>query len=700
MADRMATEALDALMMPRSVAIVGASSDPRRFGGRPIQYLLEAGFKGAILPVNPVRSEIQGLPCRASIADLPDGVDCAIISLGAADSLQAIEQCAAKGIRAAVLFGAGFAELGPDGQALQDRIAQLARGAGMRLLGPNCMGLFNAHSRFYATFASALEEEIPDPGPIGLVSQSGGYGGYVMKHLFRRGLGFASWVTTGNECDVDAAEAIHWMAGRPEVRVITAYLEGVRDGAMLKSAFARARANGKPVVVMKVGRSAQGQAAAASHTASMAGEDAVYDAIFAKYGVHRAETTDELIDIAYALARHPRPVGRNVGVISVSGGVGVQIADYLDKERLVLASTPRAMKDELRRLVPACSPNNPIDMTGLMTTDHELLEHSLDIAFASGAFDAIIVFTGIAGLAPSMARPLREALGRAAARHPDGLLIVSTTTPDSEIRAFEDAGCLVYEDPSRATRALGVLAAHSEAACAGDAGAIDLTAMPLLPNDGPPIDEAAAKSILHEAGIAFPRECFVTTADEAVMAAEEIGGRVALKVVSSDIAHKTELGGVALNLAGPEEIRAAMTAMRQSVSSRAPDARITGFVVAEMVGGGVECIVGVHRDREFGPMVTFGLGGVTAELLGDAVIRPAPVSRAEADAMIAGIKAAPLLTGYRGSPRLAVAALADAIVAISRFAAANEETIEAVEINPLLVREHDVLALDALIQRR
>ena len=691
---------LDPLLRPHSVAIVGASSDQRRFGGRPIQYLKEAGFSGEIYPVNPKRNEIQGIPCVGSISDLPDGVDCAIIALGPDATLGAIEECARKGVKSAVLFGAGFAELGEEGEQLQASVVETARQAGIRLLGPNCMGLMNAHHRFYGTFASALEQGVPKPGSIGLVSQSGGYGGYVMKHLLMRGLSFASWVTTGNECDVDAGEVMLWMAQQNEVEVIVAYLEGTRDGKTLIKALELAKRNGKPVVATKVGRSSQGQAAAASHTASLAGEDAVYEAIFAKYGVHRADTSDELLDIAYALAHHREPVGRNIGVMSISGGVGVQLADYLDDEGLTLAATPESTKKRLRSLVPACSPNNPIDMTGLISTNHQIMEDALDAALSSGAFDAMIVFTGIAGMAPSMAAPLREAIIRAYSRHPDKLLIVSTTTTEDELRAFKQAGCLVFEDPSRAATALGALARRGERRLMSLPAATDFTKMPKFDSRVGTVDESQAKEFLTKAGIAFPREILVSSPEEAGAAAESIGAPAAIKVVSPDIAHKTEVGGVALGVIGKEQAATAVKRMAETLSLAAPDARISGFLVAEMVEDGIETIIGVHRDPTFGPIVTFGLGGVMVELIGDVVSRPAPLSLHDAREMIGSIKCAPLLTGFRGSQPLATEKLAECMVRVSELAAANADRIAAIELNPVKVSEDKVVALDALIELR
>jgi acyl-CoA synthetase (NDP forming) len=250
------TNSLDALFAPRSIAIIGASSDQRRFGGRPIQYLLDAGFAGGIYPVNPARDEIQGLKAYPSISDIKGPVDCAILAISAEATLATLEACIAKGVRSAILYGAGFSEMGDEGRALQDRVVAMARDAGMRLLGPNCMGLFNAHARFYATFASAMEEGVGKPGGIAVASQSGGYGGYLLKHLMLRGLGLSQWITTGNEADVDVGEALGWMAARPENEILLGYIEGVKSGEKLIAALETAQALGKPVIMMKVGRTA------------------------------------------------------------------------------------------------------------------------------------------------------------------------------------------------------------------------------------------------------------------------------------------------------------------------------------------------------------------------------------------------------------------------------------------------------------
>lgn len=694
------TNSLDALFAPKSVAIIGASSDQRRFGGRPIQYLLDAGFEGGIYPVNPARAEIQGLKAYPSISAIEGPVDCAILAISAEATLDTLQACIAKGVRSAILYGAGFSEMGDEGRALQDRVVAMARDAGMRLLGPNCMGLFNAHASFYATFASAMEEGVGKPGGIAVASQSGGYGGYLLKHLMLRGLGLSQWITTGNEADVDVGEALGWMAARPENEILLGYIEGVKSGEKLIAALETAQALGKPVIMMKVGRTAEGSKAAASHTASLTGEDAVYDALFDKYGVYRPRTTDEMLDVVSALSLKRPLQGDRIGVISISGGVGVQIADFVSDAGMRMGQLPDDAQAALRALVPACSPHNPIDMTGLVTTNHDIMEKTLDIVLGAKAFDATLIFLGITGVAPSMAEPLKQAISKVYARHPDQLLSVAITAPDSMVRDYEALGILTTEDPSRAVAALGALNQFRQRSGTSVHAKAELAELQIsLPASGR-FNEAEAKALLAEIGLCSPREAVATTPDDAAAQATAIGFPVALKLVSADILHKTEVGGVKLNLTSGIEVAAAAQDILASAKAARPDANIDGLLVSEMVTGGVETILGVHRDPAFGPVITFGVGGILVELLQDTVCAIAPVSLDEARSMIARIKTAALLTGYRGGPSHDVEALAKAIVDISHFVIQQGRRLSSLEINPLRVMlgNGGVIALDAVIE--
>lgn len=691
---------LDALLAPRSVAIIGASNDWRRFGGRPLHYMRESGYQGGLYPVNPGRAEVQGLKAYPDIKSIGQPIDCALLSITAEETVQTIRDCVEAGVRSAVLFGAGFAEVGPEGQARQDEVMAIARAHGMRILGPNCMGLVNARAGVYSTFASAYEEGLPKPGGIGIATQSGGYGGYLLKHSFMRELGVSHFVATGNEADVDLGEVLGWMAQQDEVQVLLGYLEGVRSAANLLRALDLARRNRKPVVMMKVGRTPEGRVAAASHTASLTGEDAVYDTIFREYGVYRARTTDELLDVAYGLSRGKRPHGPRTAVISISGGVGVQMADFISDAKLELGRVPEQTQAQLREIVPYCSPVNPIDMTGLVTANHEMLGLTLERVLESEAFDAIILFLGIVGMAPTMAEPICRVLGEVSSRHPDSLLMVSVTTPPELSQTYNQAGFLVYEDPSRAVSSLAALYHFEKFFRQPLPPPVEAPSFPagLVP-PGAAFNEVEAKRILAACGIGSPQEEVVQTAQQAAAVAGRIGFPVVVKVVSADIPHKTEHGGVALRLGDAAAVASAVEQMAQRIGRELPDAKIDGYLVSEMVTGGIECILGVSRDPTFGPVVTFGLGGVAVELMRDVVSRLAPVSLAQANQMMRELRTWPLLSGWRGAPEGDTDAMARAICALSHLAVAQQDAIAEIEVNPVVVRPKGlgVVALDAVI---
>ncbi|WP_159590608.1 acetate--CoA ligase family protein [Hydrogenophaga sp. BPS33] len=693
---------LDALFAPRSIAVVGASNDWRRFGGRVLHYLRRAEFSGEIYPINPGRDEVQGLKAYADVKAVGRPFDCAVLAVTAEDTVQTIRDCAEAGVRSAIVYGAGFAEVGAEGLRRQEEVVSIARAHGMRILGPNCMGLVNARAGVYATFASAFEERFPAPGRIGIATQSGGYGGYLLQHTAMRQLGLSHFVATGNEADVDVGEAMAWMVQQDEVEIVLAYLEGVRHADNLLHALDLARQAKKPVVMMKVGRTPEGRVAAASHTASLTGEDAVYDAIFREYGVHRARTTEELLDVAYALNAGKRPLGPRTAVISISGGVGVQMADFLSDAQLELGQVPEATQQQLREIVPYCSPTNPIDMTGLVTANHGMLGRSLERVLESDAFDAIILFLGIVGMAPSMAGPICQALSEVSAKHPERLLMVSVTTPPELHEVYAQAGFLVYEDPSRAVNALAALHRFEQffRQPAARAEAAPDFARDLVPRDATSFNEVQSKRILAACGIRSPRESLVRTPEEAAEAAQGIGFPVAVKVVSADIPHKTEVGGVALGLGDAAAVQAAVARMARDIPKALPEAHIEGFLVSEMVVGGTECILGVRNDPAFGPMVTFGLGGVLVELLRDVVTRPAPVSPAQALAMMRELRTWPVLAGWRGAVPGDTEAMAQAIASLSQLAMAQRDRIAEIEVNPVVVcaQGKGVVALDAVIQ--
>jgi len=694
---------LDALMAPGSIAVIGASDDATRIGGRPLRYLLDAGYAGRVYPVNPRRATVQQLPAFASLGDIGASVDLAIVAVPAAAVVATLEECAAHAVGAAVVFSSGFAEMGDDGGGVQDAMSAIARDSGMRILGPNCLGHYNAGLGVFATFSSSIELDRPAAGPVGVVSQSGAYGGHVAFLARSRGVHVGLLITTGNECDVEAAECIEWMARRDEVRVIAACAEGLRDGDALCRALATARANRKPVVFLKMGRSDAGARAAMSHTASLAGRDGVYDAVFREFGVHRARDTDEMIDVAYAASFGILPAQERLGLVSVSGGMGIQMADAAERNGVTLVPMPQHTQARLKRRLPFASPVNPVDITAQVFNDRALLDENMDAMLEEGGYTAIVAFfTYVAGV-EFMAAPLRESMARARARFPDRLIVLSIVAPDDIVRGYEAVGCPCFEDPDRAVRAVAALARFARAFDAPLRALPPAWPAPPLAFGGVrELDEQAALALLAGAGLPAPPQHPAADADEAVRAARALGCPVAMKIRSAQIAHKSDVGGVRLGLDGDTAVREAFTHMLAQVALRAPAARIDGVLLTPMAADGVDMILGVQRDALFGPVLMVGLGGVFVEVLEDVVLARAPVDEQAALAMLHRLKAWSLLDGARGRGPMDVAALCAAMVALSRFAAANRDSIESIDVNPLRVfaRGHGAWMLDALVQSR
>jgi acyl-CoA synthetase (NDP forming) len=687
------THPLDPLFRPRSLAIIGASSDPTRIGGRPVRFT-KYGFKGPIVPINPNQKEIQGLTAYASIKDAPGEIDQAIIAVPAKAAMQAVDDCIEKGVKAAVMFSSGFAETGAEGRAMQTELARRCAAGGMKLVGPNSLGMLNTRTGLYSTFSSYFDPLWPRIGPVGIVSQSGAFGTYFLAIAAERGLGFSHCVATGNEADVDVAECVDWLADDPDTGVIMIYLEGCRDGARLRAALARAAANRKPVVAMKVGVSEQGVAAVASHTGSLVGSDAVFDAVFREYNVHRARSIDELVDVAYACSGAVFPKTPRVGVVTISGGVGIQMADAAAELDLELPRMPDAAQQKILAMVPFAGPANPVDATAQVINDWSMFTTILNIVADEGNVDSVISFLAHTGTSPGVMEKLKPALQAVRDRFPDRVFMLCARLPRDMADEFFEIGFLTFEDPTRAIAAVAALSRLAQGFAKGRSVAAKIEAVQALPAGL--INEADAKRLLIAVGIPFAPEHVARTGDEAVAAAKAIGFPVVLKVLSPDIAHKSEAGGVVLGLKNADEVARGYDAMMATVVQRAPNARIEGVLVARMVEGGVETVIGTKRDPMFGPVVMFGLGGVYVEVLKDVTLRLAPVDRAAALDMIRGIKGFPLLAGARGKPPADLEALADALVAMSRFAAAHPEVASA-EINPFIALPQGGAAVDALI---
>jgi acyl-CoA synthetase (NDP forming) len=683
---------LDPLFRPASVAIIGASSDANRIGGRPVRFSKYA-FKGTILPINPNQKEVQGLPAFASVRDVPGPVDQAIVAVPAKAAVQAVDDCIAKGVKAIVMFSSGFAETGAEGRVTQVELARRCAAGGVKLLGPNSLGMLNVEAGLYSTFSSYFDPLWPRSGPVGIVSQSGAFGTYFLALAVERGLGFSHFVATGNEADIDVAACVDWLADDPATGVIMIYLEGCRDGARLRAALAKAAANRKPVIAMKVGVSDKGIAAIASHTGTLAGSDAVFDAVFRENNVHRARTLDELVDVAYACSGGVFPKSPRVGVVTISGGVGIQMADAAAELGLELPRMPDTAQRQVLAMVPFAGPANPVDATAQVINDWSMFTRILGIVAQEGDVDSVISFLAHTGTTPGVMERLKPALQEVRARFPDRVFILCMRMPREMADEFARIGFLVFEDPTRAIAAVAALARLAQRYARPRVARGEIKAASALPAG--PINEAEAKRILSEAGVSFAPERIARTRDEAVAAAQEIGFPAVLKILSADIVHKSEAGGVVLGLRSAEDVASAYDTMMATVAKREPNARIDGVLVARMIDG-VETVIGVKRDTVFGPVVMFGLGGVYVEVLKDVIVRLAPVDHATALEMIHAIKGFPLLAGARGRPPADLGALADALVAVSRFGAAHPEVASA-EINPFIALPQGGVAVDALI---
>lgn len=691
---------LDAFFKADGVAVIGASDDITKIGGRPVQLLRKYGYAGPIYPINPKGGTIQGLQAYASILDTPTAPEMAILAVPVEATVQAVRDCGSRGVRGVIVLSAGFAEAGPEGAALQAELVRVARNHGMRLLGPNCLGAVNVVDRLVGSFSIALEQSMPPAGEVGIVSQSGNIGSFTMRNMAERGLGVSRFIATGNEADVDVADGIAALAHDADTRIILCCMETCRDAGRLIAALDMARQQHKPVIVLKIGATEQGQAAAASHTGALTGSDAVFDAVFRRYGVLRVRSFEELIDVGHAAAllRAERlPTTDAVTLVAASGGFGIMMADAMVQAGMTLPQLADSTRALIREAVPTAGTNNPVDASAQMSARPDILLKMLAALQNDANGSTLVLLLALSLYNPRLRGVYLEALSKIRASHPDRLLVIISQGPPDAVAEINALGIPVF--PS------------IPAAASGLAGLVrlgQLTTLPAAAAYGGPVDavdaavfrnEFHAKKALAAAGISVPREEVVASADDAVRSARATGYPVVLKIASEDIAHKTEIGGVALGLQDDDAVRQAYDRLMANAREHAPLARLDGVLVAPMVRGGVELIAGVSRDPVFGPVVMVGLGGIHAEILKDVAVQVAPVSEDEALRMIRSLKMFPLLDGARGQPKADLAAAARTVARLSEFACRHAADVAEIDMNPILVKPQGegVLVLDALM---
>ncbi len=701
-------EALDALLRPQSIAILGASEDFAKINGRPLKFLLDHGYPGRIFPVNPKYPRLAGLDCFPDVAAIPGPVDLAIVALPASAVPDALARCAEKGVRAAVVFSSGFGEMGEEGRLLEQKVGDLARRTGLVLCGPNTLGFMNTLDRVMATFSQAADGETP-PGPVAFVTQSGAFGTAIFALARQRGLSFGYFVNSGNEVDVGFSELLAHVVADPRVTVASGYIEGLKDGRTLLAAADRALEAGKPVVIVKVGRSSAGARAAMSHTGSLAGSDRVYSGVFRQKGIVRAEQEEELLDLLSAFSLCPLPDGRGVGLVTQSGGAGVLMADRAEQVGLVVPELAEATRAALRKVIPPFgSVKNPVDITAQFIADPALLRSSLEIVLGDPRVDAAIFYLGLMDrFADQVTANIQEVHRKT--RKP--LIVAWVAAPERGVRALRESGICVLPSAVRAVNALRGLVEYAEARRrwrAGGAGSVESSpgrgeairaaVQPVVASGRQALDTRTAARLLAPYGVRFARTELARTADEAVAAAGVIGYPVALKVESPAVQHKTEIGGVRLDLASGDAVRAAFRDLVEGARRHRPDADIDGVLVQAMVRGGVEVVVGVHHDPQFGPVIMAGLGGVLVEALEDVAFRAAPITAADAGEMLRELRGCRILEGVRGRPRSDVPALVDLLVGVSRFAVDAAGSVAALDLNPVVVlpEGRGAVAVDAL----
>ncbi|MCD0502290.1 acetate--CoA ligase family protein [Bordetella petrii] len=685
-----------AVLEARSVAIVGASADPGKIAGRPLAYMLSRGFVGKLFPVNPTRGQVQGLKSYPSLGAIEEPIDLAIVGTPAALVADVVQEGIAAGVRAFVVFSSGFSEAGDEGALLQGRLRELAQTHGVTILGPNCLGVANSTTGLIASFTTALEETPIVRGGFSLVSQSGALGAYWMDICLRSGLGFSKWITTGNECDLDAAAAIGYLAEDAATRVIGVYIEDIRDTDEFRAALRLAAAAGKPVIAIKAGRSQAGAAAAASHTGALTGDDALYDACLRQYGVLRVDSLGQMIDAARLFLFDSVPQGNRLAVMSVSGGAGVLIADEAERVGLQLPALAPQTAEALAPVLPSfVKAANPLDLTGNVVQDTASIGRALEAVASDPGNDAIVLFVG---LMHSIATAFTDAIAQARQRVRRPIVVIWIGAKEESVAVLEQARIPVFRDIPPAVMALGAavrLAGLRAAALSLPAGR--QAGLPALRQGKPvPLAEWDSKALLRDSGVAgIPAGVLVTGTPPASLPAP-LAYPVVAKLQAGELLHKSDIGGVILGIADDGQLRTAIERLRSIARERGISA--LGVLLESMQPFDHELLLGLRRDSRFGPVLTIARGGVEVELDADVVSRMLPLEAAHIQAMIETLRSAPLLGGFRGRGAVNIAALARQVASLCNTFLARPDLAE-IEINPLAVQGDTAWVLDAVVSR-
>lgn len=705
---------LEPLFYPRSVAVLGASQNPNKLGFIQVKALLDGKFSGGIFPINPRSSEIAGLTCYPSILDVPESVDLAIFCVGADQVKESLEDCAKKKVKAAIIFASGFSEIGEEGARQQKLIAGIARKNGIRLIGPNCVGLVNTINGLVGTFSPAvMSYPLQDQRAVGYVSQSGAFGVLTYMAAAQHRLTFNYFVTVGNEMDTEFEDIVEYMIHDPKTKVISGYLEGAKNPSKLRKLAKEALKCNKPIIVMKTGRSIAGSRAAASHTGSLAGSDQIYDAFFKQTGIVRANDYEEIISFSKLFLSGKLPAGRNTVIITSSGGRGINEADRCEANGLHIVPLGEKTKEKIKQLIPAYgSASNPIDLTAAASvTNSELFITPLKALIEDPEVDNI-VFTEFPMFWDEDHPLLQEFIQ--ICKQTDKFILVTNfplhgmSIPKGTVE-LEKNGIPVITGDLNPISSLAKLVEYSEkyrknqiacleeAACNKKVQPELIEKLQELLRSRSALSEFESSKILELYRIPTAKKALAATAEEAVQLANTIGYPVVLKVDSKDIPHKTEANGIRLNIQGDHEVKVAFADILESAKTYNPEADLAGVSVHEMLPKGTEIIVGMTKDLAFGPVIMFGLGGIFVETFKDISFRVAPLTNQDAAEMIDEVKGKAILKGVRGQHHADLDAIMNVLLSVSDLVMEAEGRIEELDINPIIVYENGLKAADALI---
>ena len=698
---------LNFLFNPRSIAIIGASNNPAKPGMQNMLALINNGFMGRIYPINPHYHNLLGFTCYPSLLAIPEEVDLVTIAIGTPYVLEALEECGQKGVKAVIVFTSGFAEVGEKGVKLQNEMTSLAKRYKFRLLGPNCLGLIIPYKSLWANFHFMdIPKDTLLPNYFSFITQSGGFGDIIFETAKAYGVSFSHFISTGNEADIQFSEILAYIAEDPQTKVIGGYMEGIKDGKLLLQAAEKALEKAKPIILIKTGRYETAAKAAVSHTGAMVGSDKVYDAFFRQKGIIRVENIEELIALLLILMGGKLPRNNRIGILSASGGTGVLLADKCTEYGLNVIPLTKETQEKLRNILPKfASFVNPVDLTQAVQTDFSLMDKCINIVSADPNVETIIFCHCSRYVKEDI---LDQIIKKAKTSEKTMISIIfgDISTCQKQMRYLNDQFVPAVGEMGVAVKALSSLIKYNyrrqlfmqekHVSLVPLKAKEDVSTILAKIAPEAKLTEEEAKQILKTYDIPVTKEEIATGPEEAVAAAARIGYPVALKILSPDILHKTEAGGVKLNLDTPEKILAAYKEIITNTSAYQPDVKIKGVLVQEMLPAGVETIIGISRDPVFGPVVMFGLGGIYVEVLEDVTLRVVPLTKSDAYEMIEEIKGHRILDGVRGQSPVNKSAIAEVILKVAQLAQ-DFPQIKELDINPLICSDKGVWAADALI---